>query len=150
MIEFTGVGVSWDIEDSNFDDSQFLVFNFKDVKIIQVRPDAEPHIGDTADLKIKFSKAKRSNFGFFSASMDRALGLSSDQSDLDNFVDKHWHVTATPYNWGKIPGSSSVDEKGNTWGEIWTLSTVTDAGKTIIPALTAQADNSSTDLLSYT
>lgn len=120
IIDFIGRGSSWNVRKSTFRaDEYFMVFHFDQVQVIEVRPDSGPYPFDIATLELKHSTAERSGFGFFQSSVNTALGMSLDESDLDRFLNQTWHIKAVKYNWGKIENSKVADAEGNTWGEIW-------------------------------
>lgn len=123
MVEFIGTGLSWDVRPSPFDNNNdmFIDFNFNQVQVIKMRDDAGPYPHDVVTLPIKHSAALRSGFGFVQGSINEALGIPQDQSELDSFIGKSWHVTASQFNWGHIPNSQVADANGDTWGEIWTF-----------------------------
>ena len=129
LLDFIGRGVDWDAEPSPFGDGAvFVVFKFDKVEVKRLRPDAGPHPQDTAELKLKHSEAKRSGFGFFQASMNRALGIQDAESDLDKFKGETWYVHSEPYNWGKMrlregqARPSAMDDEGNVWSDVYYIS----------------------------
>jgi len=122
--EWVGTITGWDIdnrEDFNKKLVPFIVFSFNKLQIITMRPDASPYVLESCDFAIKHSDAERSGFGFVQTSINNALGLSKEDSDLFLVEGKEWHVTSHLFNWGKIPGSTKMDENGDTWGEVFTF-----------------------------
>ena len=102
LTEFLGTCSEWDASKSPFpnDDSIFLVFKFEKVTVVKLRQDSQPYPYDTAELRIKHSTAQRSGFGFLQASINRALGVTDDVSDLEMMVGKAWHMKAEPLQLG--------------------------------------------------
>lgn len=137
ILEFIGTGVDWDVEQSRFGDgAMYVKFQFSQVQVIKMREDAGPYPHDTASLLVKHSGSLRSGFGFVQGSINKALGIPQDQSDLDSFKGHSWHVTAEQYNWGHIPNSTVADANGDTWGEIWNFALAGSNGAAVAPAVT--------------
>ena len=121
---FIGTLSEWDIKlDSNQNNqgnnNTLVVFNFSNVEVLELQPNAEAYIQDTAEIQLKYSHRERSGFGFFLSSLNQALGISSEDSNLDLMKARNWLIYSERYNWGKIPGSTTADENGDTWGDIW-------------------------------
>ena len=120
LTEFTGKLTSWDVAKSQFDATiHNIVFKFEGVQVISVQEGSGPYPFDHAEISIKHSGSERSGFGMLVSSMDKALGATKQQSDLDKYVGQEWHFRTERFNWGRIPGSTVADENGDTWGNIW-------------------------------
>jgi hypothetical protein len=127
LIEFIARGVDWDVVPSHFNpNDMMMVFKSDQVQVIRLREGAPAYLFDTAEISVKHSGSEKSGFGFLQASLNKALGLTKETSDLEFFKNKMWHWTAVPYNWGKIPNSSVADANGDTWGDIWQLTAALD------------------------
>ena len=131
LLEFKGHATTWDVRPSNFEGQAVnIILAFDRVEVLQLRNDGEPYPYDVAELTVKHSSAMRSGFGFFIASVNKSLGVPTDESDLDLFTGKNWHMKTEKFNWGKIPNSQSPDANGDTWGDIWIGELV---GSTVLP-----------------
>lgn len=141
LLEFIGTITSWDVENSPFTNDNgktdsLVVWQFDRIQIIRLRDDSGPYPHDTAEIKIKYSEAMRSGFGLFQSSVNEALGLPSNESDLDKMIGQTFHLESYRYNWGKIPGSTSVDNNGDTFGDVWKVISMNDNGAGPVVAAT--------------
>jgi len=108
LLEFTGTLQDWNVEQNQFrPEDADVVFNFVQVRVLRLRTDAGPYPYDTADLRIKFSQSERSGYGLAISSMDRSLGVPKDESNLDAYLGKVWHMNTIDFDWG--PPSSTME-----------------------------------------
>lgn len=98
-----------------------IALYFSQIQVHEQEPESDEYLSDTITIFIPHSNSKRSKYGIFVSSVNKALGIADEDHDLDLLMGKSWNLKLEPYNWGKIQGAQNADENGDVWSGVWRL-----------------------------